>query len=69
MNPINRAYRLKLSILFTEKFLEVFIATNRTKRSVEDTGSGSGSKEAKEFGEKKIKVDSDKKKGLRHFVP
>ena len=50
----------------------MFIATNRTKRSVEDdedTESGSGSKESKEFGEKKIKVDSDKKKGLRHFVP
>ena len=51
----------------------MFIATNRTKRSVEvdeeTEDTGSGSKESKEFGEKKIKVDSDKKKGLRHFVP
>ena len=58
---------------FAEKFFEVFIATNRTKRSVEEDEetekTGSGSKESIEFGEKKIKVDSKKKKGLRHFVP
>lgn len=59
--------------ILAEKFFEVFIATNRTKRSVEEDEetekTGSGSKESIEFGEKKIKVDSKKKKGLRHFVP
>ena len=58
-------------ISITEKFYEVFINRNRTKRSVEeDVENGSGSAvSSKEFGEKKIAVGKDKKKGLRHFVP